>query len=435
MCILHFGNGLASHSGYMRERVGIYFDDNHNVLEAPTMWAMAVSKIRSRSDETTRNYANILRRFLQWLDDSPIEGAEVVFGAQNWQLVDEDVFDAFLVHIASPTDALPDGPSHKTMYHIAARVWSFYQWAEKQGYKHYLDISRTDIRYMLKDQKLLAHINPVVKVTTLGFNLPSGRPAMHQREMQKFVRQTDYEIALSVLNDPVYQIIAAIIRITGLRPIDLFQLPYRGRNENYGFIPYDEGEYPEGLDNGAIYYYFRSKGKWRSIDFPGKLWRVICEYYLPLRRQRAELYEAKHGIPPRNSDLFLSARGDVVTHGMLGYNFSKVVSAAKNSESATDFKAIRFNARMLRHTCATYFVYEALKAQNRLGRSFVYDAALDEDLRKMLGHTDVRTTLEYYVHLVNRYVHDNLLTDLHRSRVDAGLSAILDRHNYSEIVV
>jgi integrase len=67
---------------------------------------------------------------------------------------------------------------------------------------------------------------------------------------------------------------------------------------------------------------------------------------------------------------------------MLGYNFSKVVSAAKNSESATDFKAIRFNARMLRHTCATYFVYEALKAQNRLGRSFVYDAALDEDLRK-----------------------------------------------------
>ncbi|MCB2747257.1 hypothetical protein KQ905_14815, partial [Listeria monocytogenes] len=77
---------------------------------------------------------------------------------------------------------------------------------------------------------------------------------MHQREMQKFVRQTDYEIALSVLNDPGYQIIAAIIRITGLRPIDLFQLPYRGRNENYGFIPYDEGEYPEGLDNGAIYY-------------------------------------------------------------------------------------------------------------------------------------------------------------------------------------
>jgi len=53
----------------------------------------------------------------------------------------------------------------------------------------------------------------------------------------------------------------------------------------------------------------------------------------------------------------------------------------------------------------------------------------------MLGHTNVRTTLEYYVHLVNRYVHDNLLTDLHRSRVDAGLSAILDRHNYSEIVV
>jgi len=47
--------------------------------------------------------------------------------------VDEDVFDAFLVHIASPTDALPDGPSHKTMYHICGKGLELLSVGRKAG--------------------------------------------------------------------------------------------------------------------------------------------------------------------------------------------------------------------------------------------------------------------------------------------------------------
>lgn len=86
---------------------------------------------------------------------------------------------------------------------------------------------------------------------------------------------------------------------------------------------------------------------------------------------------------------------------------------------------------MLRHTCATYFVYEALKRKNMLGRSFVYDAALDDELRKIMGHTDIRTTLEYYVHLANRFAHDDLIADLKRSEVDKGLNELLRQLDYS----
>ena len=96
------------------------------------------------------------------------------------------------------------------------------------------------------------------------------------------------------------------------------------------------------------------------------------------------------------------------------------------------YKKRAFNPRMLRHTCATYFVYEALKQNNMLGRSFVYDAAVDEDLRQLLGHNDVRTSYEYYVHLANRFFKEDLLADLHRSRVDAGLSALLDAVGYAD---
>lgn len=430
MCIIYFGNGLAHHQAYMRERVGILFTDDYQVLEGPTNWLMNIAKLRSRSDETTRNYGNIIRRFLQWLDDSLIEGTDCRFGAENWHMVDEDVFFSFINYISQPTSQLIYGPSHQTLSHIAYRVWSFYHWASANGYKHFLDLDSEDVKINIVEQRLLAYIDPTVTVVKLGFNLPSGRPAIHEKEINKFVKQSDFEIAVSEMDDEVYKVIAVIIRITGLRPKDLFQIPYRGKGCNDGFIPYDAGEIPHDLDSKSIYYEFKSKGKRRSIQFPGKLWRVICELYIPMRRKRASLYEKKHGLPPNNSKLFISNRGDVVSYGMLCANFNKIVDKVQSGAHASDFGATRFNARMLRHTCATYFVYEALALQNRLGRNFVYDAALDEDLRKLLGHNDIKTTLEYYVHLVNRYVHDNLLSDLHRSRVDSGLNAILDKHGY-----
>ncbi|MFV8781889.1 hypothetical protein ACNKU7_05650 [Microbulbifer sp. SA54] len=361
-----------------------------------------------------------------------IEGTDCRFGAENWQMVDEDVFISFINHISKPTPKNIYGPTHGTISHIAYRIWSFYQWARKNGYRHFLDLDADEVKINISQQKLLAHINSTVTISRLGFNLPCGRPAIHEKEIQKFVKQSDFEIAVSEMDDAVYKVIAVIIRITGLRPKDLFQIPYRGTGCNAGFIPYDIDDIPDKLENQSIYFEFNSKGKRRSIQFPGKLWRVICELYIPIRRKRAHLYELKHGIPPRNNRLFLSNRGDIVSYGMLHNNFNKVVEKIHSSHLSEEFGATRFNARMLRHTCATYFVYEALEKQNRLGRHFVYDAALDEDLRKLLGHNDIKTTLEYYVHLVNRYVHDNLLSDLHRSRVDSGLNVILDNHKYFE---
>jgi hypothetical protein len=296
-----------------------------------------------------------------------------------------------------------------------------------------LEIGYEQITHKLDtDQYLFGHTNSLVLKPKPHLNLPTGQRVTHHRELDKFVTQSDFEAAIYLLEDRVFQIIATIIRVTGMRPKDLLQLPYRGKGRNAGFIPYDPDEMNEDIDLPDIYYEFESKGKVRSIAFPGKLWRVICEIYLPLRRQRASIYFEKQGISPPNSALFLTAGGNIVTYQILHYHFSKVVINAAKSTSKI-YKGRRFNSRMLRHTCATYFVYEALKQKNRLGHSFVYDAALDEELRGMLGHNDIKTTLQYYVHLVNRFVYDDLLQDLKRVNVDAGLSAILNFHNYADI--
>jgi site-specific recombinase XerD len=209
----------------------------------------------------------------------------------------------------------------------------------------------------------------------------------------------------------------------------LLQLPYRGKEVNVDFVPYDEGEAPPDLGRRSLHYEFASKGKVRSIEFPGKLWQAICAAYIPLRRQRAALYRQRTGISPPNSVLFLNEAGYAVTYQMLYREFAKIPFLAAKALDVK-FKGRRFTACMIRHSCATYFVYEALKQKGRLGQHFVYDAALDEELRKLMGHKDIKTTLEYYVHLVNRFVHDDLLVDLKRAQVDSCLSALLEHHDY-----
>jgi integrase len=418
---MEFGDGLAEHPGFKRKGIAIYLDDDYQVLEAPTKWMLKIAKLRSRSDETSRGYAYILGRYLQWLDDQG-------YGCNAWQSIDEDIFDQYLIWLVS--DSSRAGVKHETLYYYASRIFEFYVWAQKEGYPHYLSIKLESVRSRFNaNELLLGHLGNATSSLRPQFNLPTGRAASYQRELDKFVIQSDYEAALELIDDPVFQVIAAVIRLTALRPKDLLQIPYRGSGLNKDFVPYDLEDMPSDLDQRELFYEFASKGKRRSIAFPGMLWRVICEVYIPLRRERAKIYAAKHGISPSNSVLFLTAEGVPANYPLIRYNFGRITKKA-DLVSPKKFMARKFTARMLRHTCATYFVYEGLKQRKLLGKPYIYDAAMDEELRKLLGHVDVTTTYKYYVHMVNRFVHDDLLTDLHRSQCDASLNVLLDRHGY-----
>lgn len=418
------GHGLRRIDEYRTRDVPIFFDDRHRIIVAPTRWIMSIAKLRSRSDETLRKYSAIIVRYLRWLDDQG-------YGSQNWAAVDFEIFDEYLKYVALPFDGLEFGPLQETVRDYGSRIVGFYDWAQRHGHNHFLDVDREEVEFRLQDQFLLGHISDSIGRTKLGFDLPNGAPAYHEIEMEKFLGQEDYLSALQLLDDIVFRVIAAVMRITAMRPKEVLQLPYRGKGENAGFEPYDE--LPEGLDLGRINFACRSKGKNRRIAFPGRLWRVICEQYIPLRRERAKLFAARNGISPPNSVLFLTAEGYPVNYSILHHHFSKVVQRSNANVAEGEgpvYRRRKFTARMLRHTCATYFVFEALKKNNMLGRSYVYDAAVDEDLRLLLGHEDVGTSYKYYVHLANRFFQEDLLADLHKKRVDAGLSSFLEAQDY-----
>jgi len=363
-------------------------------------------------------------RYLQWLDDSG-------YGANGWAMVDEDIFETYIKSLCRPD------VSGDSIVYYCARIKSFYNWAQSNGYRHFLhlDVEEVErkVEVSIRNQLLLAHVKPTITVKKHGIDSPTGKSVLHEKEAEKFVTDRNHRAALSLMDDMAYQMIATVIWTTGLRPRDLWQLPYRGNDQNAEFIPYDVDQIPRDLEAQNLNFWFRSKGKHRSIEFPGAIWKVICERYIPLRRERAELYIKRYGISPPNSILFLAADGEIIDTDKLFYEFKKVVSRSHsmiNHGSNLEFNGNKYNARMLRHSCATYFVYEHLKQQNLIGKPYVFNPSVDEKLRRMLGHTSVETTYKYYVHLVNRYHNDDLLKDLKNSHVNVALNALLDTLNY-----
>ena len=403
-------DGLVEVSPYNRPGMPLFLTNDYEVIEAPTIWAAQVSIRRSRSDQTLGGYSNILARYLNWLD-------ETGHGAVNWQNVDQETIQSYIGYLIRGRNS--DGkPNDQTIEGYVARIADFYKWAKQNGYDHFWDMNREAVRFKLKDQTLL---NATVEVEKREFKLGSGTQTTAKKELEKFLDNATFGLLIKLLDDYVYKEMALVIRILALRPKEILQMPYLGTGVNSGLRRYRDHELAT-LDD--ILFTFDSKGKRRSINIPAYLWVHICQHWMPERQRRAELYRKRMGVSPPNGVLFLSAEGLPVTYKMLYDHFAAV---AKHP----DFPRDRMTPYMLRHAFATYFVLEQLKAKKLLGQPYVYDAAADEALREFMGHKDIGTTYQYYVHLVNRFVQDDLIYDLQKQQGKAILTTFLDAANLS----
>lgn len=403
-------NGLVGVAPYEKSGLPLFLTDEYEVIEGPTLWAAQVSQRRSRSDETLKCYSNNLARYLEWLDE---EG----YGANNWQNVDEDIINSYITSLIKRRDSYGRPNDNSIESHIA-NIGDFYKWASDNGYEHFWRMKRDLLRLALKD---IGIRNITIEVERREIKLGGGQSTVLKKEVEKFLDDDAFKILLRLLDDFVYMIMAVIIRITGSRPKGLLQLPYRGVGPNACLRRYREHEL---VDLKDIPFTFDSKGKVQTTKVPGELWRFICLYWMPERQRRAELYRQRHGVSPPNSALFLSEDGTPVTYKMLYSHFVKVAAHP-------DFPRDRMTPYMLRHAFATYFVLRQLQEVRRLGQPYLYDAAADEALRDSLGHKDIDTTYRYYVHLVNRFVQDDLIYDLQKHQNKEILSAFFKVANLS----
>lgn len=400
--ILQTSDGLLGVPGYEKKGVPVYFTDDHLLLEGPTYWIAEVSKIRSKSIRTLSDYSTILARYLQWLDDQG-------YGSLNWQNIDRNIIDSYTCHLLISRNSLGK-PRDSTIESYMAKIASFYKWATKNGYKHYWDMER-EIKTCFVDSAMM--VLDTVDVEINEVQLGVGAETHIKKDLNKFLTRENFSIALDLMDDEVYKVMSSFIWITALRPKELLQVPYKGKGKNLGLKRYRYNEVKSDIP-----FHMASKGKNRSIEIPAYFWQWICDYWMPLRTKRAELFKEKNGYSPSNSVLFLSSDGRPVTYRMLSYQLGLV----GNNPSFPQDSLI---PKMFRHSFATYFVLEALKARNMLNAPYVYDAVIDNELREWMGHTDTSTTYKYYVHLVHRYIGDDLIMDLRKEENQALLNSLV----------
>ncbi|MBT0651549.1 tyrosine-type recombinase/integrase [Geomobilimonas luticola] len=386
-------NAFEQNPKYKMDRVPIFMTDDYEVIDEPTGWVLALIRRRfttmrhgKTSPETIKTYSWILERFLRWLDVAKDVSGKTI-GAKNWRLVDEDIMYEYANYLVQPPNNKNRLKQRTLKYYIYC-LQDFYDWARKQGYEHYWDFDVKSVTFKLPNVGMWG---TSVKRDKIAMNIgPEAMTAIENKRDAVVTREQLTE-AIPLLGDFVYVIIAVIIASTGLRPKDLLQLPYRGKIDepNRGLHPY---ETKGAVIPPTINYEFESKGKVRSIRFPGSLWELICCCWMPERIRRARLFYKKHGKNPSNQYLFLSQKGYIVTYDMIQSHFSKV-------GKCEHYSGHRFTARMLRHHFATYFIYDRLQKSGMLGNN-AYQPHIDEELRQMMGHADVGTTYKFYVDLI-----------------------------------
>lgn len=404
-------DGLKNTDVLPKDTVPIFLDDDFRVIEGPSYWAIALAQKRSRSIETLKQYTIVLARFLQWRDDNGIK-------ATNWQLTDEDVINAYIGYLKNNRD-IKGRPSNKTIEDYIATLSYFFKWATEKGYKHYwkMDSKKVTINIM-GSAALVKKEKQIEKRMRIG-----NGPTTHvEREQDKFIYRENIPRIAELFDDVVYAIIVLVLWKTGLRPKELFQLPFKGTGLNVGLKRYREEELS---DLKEILFRFESKGKDRDIRFPGDVWAVICRKWMPERVIRAARYQERNkGKMPPNNVLFLSENGTVVTPKMLRDNFNKVAKDSRCPEK-------RITPYMFRHAFATYFILDRLKQFEMLGKEYVYNAVIDAELREWMGHTDIGTTYKYYVHLINRYFHNGLL-DMLEDPINQEIFKVFENKNEDE---
>lgn len=309
-----------------------------------------------------RQYAYVFKQLFDYLDNNNLE----------WDEINADA----LRYLVYAYDDMPDGPKRPRINYMSY-LWSeFYLWCTHNGYKHNVNLNynETEIpRYGDKD--FLAHIRKGKKSSMrTELYLPHSK-----KEHIRFIGNETLTSLLNALGkiDPVYETIAYFMVTSGLRISGALQLNIDT------FPPYVRVPHLKWLE-----YEYIPKGHFdtkqtKILKYSMRAWMHISDTYISTAYKRGEMHFKKNGILPK--EFFLKATSNPVR------NFD-IWDAFKIASEEIDIKV---TPHMLRHTYAVFFVkkYAKEKGVSLSAKAFLWD--VHEQLRLLLGHIDIQTTMLY----------------------------------------
>lgn len=295
---------------------------------------------------------------------------------------DQTTYDLHLVVLKESLKAKGVQPLSINAYYRTWRV--FYEWCDTQGYGHLMQFPAKieSNRTQFRGNPILANRSSKTVKTLTD---PGLEAVTVVDDYKEFVLNHDEYTKLSeALHavDPVYELIGYMMVTTGLRIGGVFQIPVGADKRNPKWL-----RYPDLKSSGVLFQKltYEPKGNKRllkCIILTASL-KVLHEQYIQtIRKKRAEIYKSKF----RSVDvpLWLNRNGKQVQKNDVWNAFREV------SESL----GRRIVPHHLRHTYATYIIYNYFKAHG-LKPNLAYAHDIHEQLSSQLGHSDIEVTKMY----------------------------------------
>lgn len=270
-------------------------------------------------------------------------------------------------------------------YNAYYQSWrTLYEWCDSVGIAHLMQfpvkIETERSAYQPKDLGLNKSQNLSAMLKDPGFLAVTS-----MLDYKDYVlNPTEYAFLAEQLrlNDPVYEMIAYSMCTTGLRIGGVVQIPVGADAMNPRWLRYPELK-RTGAEFQVLYYLPKGKKRILSCMVLTEALRIVHEQYVKkVRVARASVYTTKN--PGTTAPLWLTSTGKQVFNYDI-WNAFRSVSAKMGRE---------VKPHHLRHTYATYVVYNYFKAHS-LKPNLAYAHDIHEQLKLQLGHSDIEITKKY----------------------------------------
>ena len=334
--------------------IWLVLDDNYLPVEPISKYLRYLESVE-RSPNTIRSYARNLKFYWQFLKDSSLE----------WQSVGLEQLSEFIHWLRNPQPGViplreqKAKRSDKTINHALSTVTSFYEFHARIGNAEKLEVYRQQRIVNPKYKPFLHHISKgnLTKTRFLKVKEPKTFPGCLTADEVKTLIEGCHRIRDKFLLCLLYETGMRIGEVLGLRHEDLVT---GGKNEIH-VVPRQDNV------NGA-----RAKsGEERLIHVGKDLMTLYSNYLIDEYPETIDSDYVFVNIWSHRAEV-----GSPMT-------YSAVESLFKRLYKKTGIKA---SPHLLRHTHAT----ELIKA----GWDMSY-------VQRRLGHSDVQTTVNIYVHLLD----------------------------------
>ncbi|ANQ25869.1 hypothetical protein BA894_05165 [Vibrio natriegens] len=355
-----------------------------------------------KSIKTSERYSSAIKRFLEF-----IISRDNNITSTFWRNVRNSDIREWQGSIVKKRDS--EGrqkPNDDTIFQEACIVCDFYSWAQKNNFPTLTSITSLSWKYNYRDEsKLLRNINvfsgnsPDYSNIDIGIKRGSKSRCSRKRKQVTIMSTEDIRRLMKAYSDPVYPAMFILALATGMREQGVCSFPYIGIGINDHIR-----NYPEILNKVSqtsrnqeapktFPFTVMEKGsKTRTLQVNMSAWKVICASYLPLYYERRKLFERKNLGKKPDHVFFLNKLGVPVTPKM-------IADRTYDAKKKLNDKNFRWSFHNTRDWYATSFIIKHLTTDQI--NSSHYDAAIEDALRRQLGHSDIRTTYMHYVRVAS----------------------------------